>query len=758
LENLSEGKVTDMKRILEIQYVLWFCFVCVAVSGCSSINKNHPEVGNQDHHIGAESGKTAYNESSAEPVEALRAEDEQYVTVTTPFGQFKNPVLPKNDQVTLQEKSLNSQSLDMDSDVKNEEKEAPPTIQNNQFPRLVKNKEKPEVAHEETGGELVLNFDNADLYEVVRTFAEVLKMDFIFDAPIKGNVDIYTTGKIKKKDLMPIFFQILEINGLTALKDGRFYRIIPLKDASRLSESFQFGFDHEGLSPDERIVIQIIALKYISPGEMSKLLSPFISSTGSILLHEMANTLILIDKATMIPKVQKLVDAFDVDFFERYHHRLFTINYVDVEEFLKSLQTILATYEETKQGKLELIPLTRINTILAISKNPRLLEKIEELKKILDIPGDDVEPKIYVYNVKNSEAGDLGSLLQSVFGKSREDKNILSKKDAEPKSDDKPSKMNTPLGRPDEKILSGNSGAGLQFDSGTLRKNITITADQKRNALIIEAIPSDYRIITDLLNKIDTLPRQVLIEVTIAEVSLDDTMDMGVEWTFKENGEQQNPITATIGGAFSEAVTGLDYTMGLTEKWNAKLHALASQQKANVLSAPSIMATDNKSATINISDSIPVISSEYQSATNDVIQTNVSYKETGIMLTVTPHINEGGLVTMDVQQEVSNQVQGTSGANPSFRQRIVNTSLTVKNGQTIVIGGLMRETGGTGKTGVPVLSKLPLVGFLFGFDSTSSNKTELILFLTPRVIVTSDDVDYLTSELKGRINVEKMSF
>ena len=288
--------------------------------------------------------------------------------------------------------------------------------------------------------------------------------------------------------------------------------------------------------------------------------------------------------------------------------------------------------------------------------------------------------------------------------------------------------------------------------SGTLKGEINITADKIRNALIINAVPADYRVIENILRQIDVLPRQVLIEVTIAEISLDESTELGIEWTYLKGpgGLGTSLLGASLGSS------GFAYTIGRTERWTSALAFLASEDKVNILSSPSVLASDNKEAKIDISTEVPVASAEYQytSGEEPVLETTIEYRDTGVLLSVTPHINECGLVTMDINQEVSEQSQyvGVGGKEyPSFYKRSVNTTLTVKHAQTIVIGGLIRKTKSEGAAGAPWLSKIPIIRYLFGKETKSVSKTELIILITPHVIVSLNDVDAVTEEFKKKV-------
>ena len=249
----------------------------------------------------------------------------------------------------------------------------------------------------------------------------------------------------------------------------------------------------------------------------------------------------------------------------------------------------------------------------------------------------------------------------------------------------------------------------------------------------------------------DVLPRQVLIEVIIAEISLGKGTELGIEWTFKkDNWTEKGPISASIGAS------GLQYALGLSQKWQVALHALARDSKVNILSSPSVLASDNKPARIDVTTEVPIPSTSYtiQTTGPSVLETRVEYRNTGVILDVTPHINEHGLVTMEIAQEVSNIGELLKVADKdyySFNKRKVMTSLTVKHDQAIVIGGLISNSKNDAASGVPWLVKIPLLRWLFGTETTNVSKSELIVMITPRVITSLDDVDAVSEEFKKKI-------
>ena len=678
----------------------------------------------------------------------------EFELISTPFGYIKRRIKPPETPITAREPAAPS----------TEELTAPvtPPVSGAEpakpAPVLTEKPEEKEAL--EKAGQIVLNFDDADLCEVIRTIAELLNINYIVDSNVKGKVTIHTAGGLRKEDIFPVFFQILEVNGLTAIKEGSIHKIVQLKDAPRMPITSRFSRKGEDVSPVERIIIQIIPLKFISAKEMTKLLTPFISASGTILSHGDSNTLLVVDKGLNVLKVLRLVEAFDVNVFEKVNYEFYPLKNTDVEEVIKVIKEIFSSYLTPRKEDINVIAIEHLNTLLVISTYPQVFEKVREFIRQLDVADEEVDPRIYVYSVKNGEAEDLGSLLNQVFadGSSVKEKGTKdwTKKKAESTSSRNPFSRTTKEAKTEkasevrkEPVTSGKIET---TGSGTLKGEINITADKIRNAIIIKALPADYRVIEEILKQIDVLPRQVLIEVTIAEISLDESTELGIEWTYlKGPGSLETSLLdASLGSS------GFAYTIGMADRWTSALAFLASQDKVNILSSPSVLASDNKEAKIDISTEVPVASAEYQytSGEEPVLETTIEYRDTGVLLSVTPHINERGLVTMDINQEVSEQSQYVGvGDNeyPSFYKRSVNTTLTVKHAQTIVIGGLIRETKSEGSAGVPWLSKIPILRYVFGKDTKSVSKTELIILITPHVIVSLDDVDVVTEEFKSKV-------
>jgi general secretion pathway protein D len=601
---------------------------------------------------------------------------------------------------------------------------------------------------------VVLNFDNADLVEVIRTFAELLEINYMLETGVAGKVTIHTAGRLERSDLLPVFYQILQTHGLTAVKQNNIYKIMPAREAVRLPIPSGLGADLKPVSPDNRMVVQIISLDSIAASEMSKILTPFISADGAMIAIENVNILMVVDKFYNIEKVLRLVEVFDADIFDQVNYRFYALNYTDAASLADILGKMLVSYGPAIQSATNLIPIERLNVLLVISRKQQIFDYINKFMKDYDVPSLSTEHGIYVYPVRNGQASDIAGLLNSVFsGRQPVDQKgraPVTSRNPLIRADSVRQEQTDPPDMPVETAAS--PGGEIAVGSSTLRGEVKITADEYRNSLIIEATPADYQMIKNLLAQLDVLPRQVLIEVTIAEITLDDKSELGVEWSYIKSDASMSTslLSATMGRG------GLQYVIGNPDRWTAAMSALATQNKVNILSSPTILASNSRPAKIDISTEVPVASSEYRftGSVDDVLSTTIQYRDTGVMLSVTPHINEMGLVTMEIAQEVSEQADSVRVGDksyPSFFKRSANTTLTVQSGQTIVIGGLIRETKSEGSSGLPWVARIPVLNFLFGQTSDSFSKTELIIMISPYVIAQLDDVDAVTADFKQKV-------
>ncbi len=616
----------------------------------------------------------------------------------------------------------------------------------------------------------VLNFDNADIYEVIRVMAEMMKINYIIDPRVRGVVNIHTSGQISSQEVFPIFQTILKLNGATAVKRGLIHEIVPFGDAKKLYVSPITTREAGRRMDGEKYIIQIIPLKYIPVSEVAKLVKPFLSDGADIAEQPSHNILILGDISSNVRKAMDMINLFDVDIFADMRVRIYPVVNADVTEIAKEMERIFSSLEVSlKSGRgvgITFTPIVRINSLLVVSSIPRIFEKVEAWLKELDrVPGESTQLSVFVYYVQNGKAKDIADVLKQIYtpvkaAKADFREKVVTKTPAAATPAAGPRGVRpapTPAPAPSPPKKESSSAAG-----GVPEGEISIVVDETTNSLIIRAYQRDYRAIMETIKKLDIYPKQVLIEVLLAEVTLTDAYRYGLEFStftdsFTKDGSQWN-YSVGMGGVAQGAITsGVRYTLESAGRLMAAIHASASDNRLKVISSPTLLASNNKEARIQIGSSQPILTNTYTTtgtATPGVVEGTIEYKDIGIILTVTPRISDGKLVTLDVAVESSTVGQTTLGnlsAVPFFGKKTAKTTLSITEGQMIVIGGLIEDKKTTTNEGVPFLSKIPILGALFGYKTDQVDKTETVLFLTPHVITDLEESNRITQEIREKM-------
>jgi general secretion pathway protein D len=615
------------------------------------------------------------------------------------------------------------------------------------------------------GSGFVFNFDNADLYEVIRVMAEIMKMNYLIDPKVKGAVNIHTSGQISAEDVFPIFQSILKLNGATAVKKDNLYQIVPFSDAKKLPTLPATAGDQGKLPPSEKYTIEIISLKYIPVTEVSKLIKPFLSDGADIVEYPPSNILIIGDLASNVRKSLDVIGLFDIDIFTDLRVRIYPILNADVTEVAKEMERIFSSFEvSTKSGRgvgITFTPIARINSLVVVSSIPNVFEKVEGWVKELDkIPTEGSKFSVFVYYVQNAKAKDLAEVLKEVFVTAKKAESKEKAATLQPARGVRPTPIPT---APTPPAAPTEEGGAVPLGE------VNIVVDETNNALVIRAFARDYRSILETIKKLDIYPRQVLIEVLLAEVTLDDANKFGIEWARFTTSNPPIAQEITLSAAppanpFGQAIAAGAMRYSIVElggKIVAAINAAASEDRLRVVSSPHIMASNNKEAKIQIGSSQPILTNTYTTGvtagtTTGVVEGTIEYKDIGIILTVTPRISDGGLVTLEISIEASTVNTsaiplGNLTNIPVFGKKTAKTILSVLEGQTIVIGGLIEETREVTKSGVPLLSKIPLLGAAFGFQSYTKKKTELLVLMTPHVITDLHQSNAITQEFKEKV-------
>jgi general secretion pathway protein D len=646
------------------------------------------------------------------------------------------------------------------------------------------------------GQKFVLNFDNADLYEVIRVMSQMMKMNYLIDPRVKGVVNIHTSGQIGQTEIFPIFQSILKLNGATAVQRGSVYEIVPLPEAKKLAVRPSIAQDAEKGLPDERYAIQIIPIKYIPVTEVSKIIKPFLSDGADIVEHATQNILIIGDIASNIRKSLDIINLFDADIFIDQSVRVYPISKSNVNEIAREMERIFASLEVSlKSGRgvgITFTPITRINSLLVVSSIPQIFEKVEAWLKELDrIPAEASKVSAFVYYVQNGKAKDLADVLKQVYApapfSSTTSMTATTQAQRSPTPTTTPTSPTSPTSSmtPYPTTMTPGMGvAGAAAYGGSIGSltegNITIVVDETTNALVIRAFPRDYEAVLDTIKKLDLYPKQALLEVFLAEVALDETTKYGLEFSTVQSsfvsGIHTYNYSLGLGGIppvdpASAFTSGIRYAISATDKLRGAIQASATNNRLKTLSSPHILASNNKEAKIQIGSSEPILTTTYTTpglssaaatpgttVSSGIVTGTIEYKDIGIILNVTPRISDQKLVTLDIQIEqssVSSKSLGTLPNVPFFPKKIAKTTLSILEGQTVVIGGLIDETKNTNMSGVPWFYKLPIIGWLFGARSFQETSTETILLLTPHVITDIDESAKVTQEFRQKVGSVK---
>lgn len=614
----------------------------------------------------------------------------------------------------------------------------------------------------ESSGNLTLNFEGADLREVVRTIlGDILRENYIVDPRVGGSITLRTTNPIPRSAAMHTLEEVLRMNGAVMIReaDGVF-RIVPSAVAGKGNATPQLAEPNKPLPGGYSI--QVVPLKHIGVADMARILEPLTGEPSSVRIDPLRNLLILSGTKLQLTHMIETIDMFDVDWISGMSVGLFTLQSVDVKTATGELEALFGDKNlGPLAGAVRVVPIERLNALLVVSPQAKYLEQARTWVERLDRPGSGGGgQRLYVYQVQNGKAENLASLLNDAFSKKSAQTKTAAAPTLAPGA--KPAEIKSSgSGKDQQPVASSAGGTGLG-DSVGLPQDVRVIADKDNNALLILASPADYDNIESAIRKLDVAVRQVLVEVTIAEITLKDELKYGLEWYFS-NGARINGKSDTGAGGIAALVPGFSYTwVSKAGDIGAVLNALATDSRLKIVSSPHITVGDNQTAKIQVGDRVPTISQTQTVATTATatgLISSVQYTETGVMLSVTPRVNAGGLVTMEINQEVSNATPTTSSGidSPTIQKRTAESTVTVKSGESVILAGLIKEEKTKSTEGVPFLSKIPLLGGLFGAKSSIDNRTELIILITPRVLMDTPDAAAITQEYRKRIRgLERM--
>lgn len=623
----------------------------------------------------------------------------------------------------------------------------------------------------ETEGEVTLNFQDSPLAEVVKTIlGDILGVNYTIGANVSGSVSMRTVRPVSRDALIPTLESLLRMNGAALIKSQDFYEVVMVDEAAAL-----------GISPSTRLTsdrgyqVLIVPLRYIGVKEMQKILETVKSARAKVMVDEYRNTIMLAGTHGDLYNMRETIEIFDVDQLSGMSVGLFRLENVEAPTIATELESIFGNQAEGPlAGVVRFTVIERLNALMVITPQEKYLTSAEQWIDRLDQAENPQGVNMYVYYVENGKAENLAELLGQLFETKR--RTAIAKAGAQVSQ--RPA-AETPAAAetPEQAAGARLSQKVTSLDLG----DITIMPDEENNALLILATPGDYEEVEKAIKKLDVLPLQVLVEASIVEVSLDDQLQYGLQWFFKDSHDGKSgrgglripnsgQVTTTdTNGNVVSALTGAltdpaDFTYALFDArgTRAVLNAIASDSRLNVLSSPSLMVLDNQTATIRVGDQVPIRTSETSNTSgvttvNGVIGTTITsqiqYRDTGVTLEVTPRVNSGGMVVLDITQRVDDVDETTTSGidSPTILQREIKTSVAVQSGETIVLGGLIREDKQESDSGVPFLKDIPGLGLLFSGKQISKSKTELVVMITPRAIASTEDARRVTDEYRSKL-------
>lgn len=692
---------------------------------------------------------------------------------------------------------------------------------------------------------------NASLTEMIDLLAKRLKINYILDPAVKGTVSIFTYGEVKPVDYMPLLETILRVNGSAMVKVGDIYRIVPVNRINQLPLSPMVNIDPKTLPDDERMVMNLIFLKYATAAEIQNLVKPFLGEGAYVSVYEPANLLLIEDNARSMKRTMDLIALFDSDQFAGQRVRLYEVENSRPSDLQKELDQVFKAYalSDKAAGSVKFIPVDRINTIIAVAPNPGIFTQVESWIGKLDIAVKASAGSVnsYVYRLKYARADTVAMAIMALYsgnpfammalGAMASQQGMGSQYGGQMGGQmggqyggqmggqyggqmggqyggmggqfgggasyqmmgggmgypgqgmggygnqgmgvANPTQVASPLAAVSGSVPGQNSsvgqtgqylGDGMGGGQGNQRMPHVIP-NPFDNTILIQGTPQEYAQILGLLRQLDIAPRQVLIDAKIYEVGLKGAFVAGVTaYLQTKNGGTGAGAGSTAGRILNAAAGagGIALTTGAlvlrSHELLAAVTAAETSSQVRVISAPSIIATDSIPASMNVGDDVPTLTSQavggVQQGGNSLFTNTVSNRSSGVTLNITARINSSGIVTMIINQNVSSpQPISASSAiqSPSFSNRSFQTQVTVQDGDTVAIAGIIQENNLQATGGVPFLHKLPVVGALFGSQSISKTRTELVVFLTPRVIYDTNQMVDATDEIRsGMKRVQKL--
>jgi general secretion pathway protein D len=657
-----------------------------------------------------------------------------------------------------------------------------------------------------------LKFEDAPLADVVGVILrEIAKVDYVIHPPINGNVTLSTQGNVSADHAMQLLEAALHANGVAMARDTRGVFHIGRPDAVRSVVPGLRQASSEPLPPGIGAVV--IPLKNTGASEMATILRAMAPADALLRVDTLRNLIVMSGTRPQIEGWLDIIRTFDVDLLKGMSVGVFPLKHVSTQDVEKAIRMISGgnvtsptnpnnparttgtgapgapnapgnnnaantpsalPAEVGLLGALRILPIANINSLLIVTPRASYLEEARRWIEKLDQPGSGMgDLQLFVYPVQNGSAKHLANVLNGLFGNG-----VSAPPTSTAPRPIAPGLQNASGGAGFGGFGGSTGGFGTGFggfgaagqnnnanlanqapgvSTVMLNSGVRVMADEVNNAVLIYGSRGEYDKIQSALKRLDVPPTQVLIEASIIEVTLSDELKYGLQWVFNDKARGglsgSGVISNVAGGVLGGAAAGFSYTLkNPLGDVRGVINALADKSLVNVISSPSLMVMDNHTASIAVGTQQPIRSSETFVGGGNNVTTAIQYKDTGVTLSVTPSVNAGNMVTMQINQAVTDVgAEDVTTGQRSFLQRQFNSKVAVRSGETLVLGGLIRDNSTSGKAGIPLLQDIPLLGKLFGANSKNLARTELLVVITPRVVRNDVDLIAIGQEMRERM-------
>ena len=629
---------------------------------------------------------------------------------------------------------------------------------------------------------VTLNFNGVDLVEVVHVLARHLGLNYTIDPGVGGTVNLHSGAPVRRDDLLPILHELLRTHGAMAVKEKTHYRITSVSNASTLVRP--------GAPDDGGMVMRILPVRHFPVASVRRLLEPFMGDGGVMLDHVRGNYLVVVDLASRIRRLSEIKALLDVEVFAGTRMELYRPRAATVRDLARELSAAVrfsaGSPASAEPFGARFLPLPRINRLLVIAYGEAAWNHVKQWIERLDVADETAVRKVFIRAVQNRKATELARVLNQVYGSggdSAPGSNLRTPADglgarAELRLGEH--SLRPEAGRPltGEEPTGGGALPPVEMTSPARRRlppdpttaamssrkeagqDIRVVAEPDTNSLVILATPRQHADILEVLDRLDRVSRQVLMEVLVAEVTLTDDFEFGVEYAvakggFGAQGDDDTAADETVASTGVRALgSGFSSVVHAGRDFRVFVKALMRDARVKVLSSPQLLAVDNRPARIRVGSEQPVVTGTVVSQEARATTTTIQFRNVGRILTIIPQVSSRGLVNLQVRVEVSDvgkKVLVGGQSFDAFNVRDAETTAVVEDGQTLVIGGIITDNRHETRLGIPLLMDLPLVGALFRADLQRSERTELVILITPRVIRNRREGERVTERFLNRI-------